>query len=462
MSTISASTTTTTAYKVTADTTGTLVLQTGATPTTAVTIDSSGNVGIGVTPTSKLDVLSASGANTIYSRVTGTTSADSAQMQCVNGSVIFQAYAYSSGAEVAVGSASNHPLTFRTNATERMRIDSSGNVGIGTNAPTQKLNVRGGRSVFQANSDLFSIQIEGGAGGGQYYIGATNEASPSLVFSNVGGAERMRIDSSGNVGIGTTTPTGGANRVVDVYGSGSSAINFHNATSGTTATDGGLVGQYGSDLVLYNYEAGIIQFATSSAERARIDSSGNLLVGTTGGSNLITATKNQSGTTAIIHATNTNNTAGNFAYQGTLGANCNTNTSAHFAGISGSSGWYLLGNGTTTYTSDSRLKKNVETARNGYLEDLCQLRVVKYNWANHDDSSPKELGLIAQEVEQVFPSLVQDDLRGEYEGVTYKTLKGSVIPMLLLKAIQELKVLTDTQASTITTLTDRIAALENK
>jgi hypothetical protein len=335
-------------------------------------------------------------------------------------------------------------------------------VGIGTNAPTQKLNVRGGRSVFQANSDLFSIQIEGGAGGGQYYIGATNEASPSLVFSNVGGAERMRIDSSGNVGIGTTTPTGGANRVVDVYGSGSSAINFHNATSGTTAIDGGLVGQYGSDLVLYNYEAGIIQFATSSAERARIDSSGNLLVGTTGGSNLITATKNQSGTTAIIHATNTNNTAGNFAYQGTLGANCNTNTSAHFAGISGSSGWYLLGNGTTSYTSDSRLKKNVETARNGYLEDLCQLRVVKYNWANHDDSSPKELGLIAQEVEQVFPSLVQDDLRGEYEGVTYTTLKGSVIPMLLLKAIQELKVLTDTQASTITTLTDRIAALENK
>ena len=50
MSTISSSTTSTTAYKVTADTTGTLVLQTGATPTTAVTIDTSQNVGIGVTP----------------------------------------------------------------------------------------------------------------------------------------------------------------------------------------------------------------------------------------------------------------------------------------------------------------------------------------------------------------------------------------------------------------------------
>jgi hypothetical protein len=50
MSTISASTTTTTAYVVTADTTGALVLQTGATPTTAVTVDTSQNVGVGVTP----------------------------------------------------------------------------------------------------------------------------------------------------------------------------------------------------------------------------------------------------------------------------------------------------------------------------------------------------------------------------------------------------------------------------
>ena len=78
----------------------------------------------------------------------------------------------------------------------------------------------------------------------------------------------------------TATPAGGATKVIDVYGSASSAINFHNATSGVTATDGGVVGQYGNDLVLFNYEAGIIQFGTSNAERMRIDSAGNVGIGT--------------------------------------------------------------------------------------------------------------------------------------------------------------------------------------
>jgi hypothetical protein len=96
------------------------------------------------------------------------------------------------------------PLTMYTNASERLRIDTSGNVGIGTTTTSQRFNVAGGRSRFQANNDLFSLQIEGASGAGQYYIGATNEASPSLVFSNVGGTERMRIDSSGNLLVGKT------------------------------------------------------------------------------------------------------------------------------------------------------------------------------------------------------------------------------------------------------------------
>ena len=69
----------------------------------------------------------------------------------------------------------------------------------------------------------------------------------------------------------------------------------------------------------------------------------------------------------------------------------------------------IWSNGTVATRSDAKFKKNIETTRNGYLEDLAQLRVVKYNWYNHEDTAPKELGFIAQEVEQVFPGLVQTD-----------------------------------------------------
>jgi hypothetical protein len=99
--------------------------------------------------------------------------------------------------------------------------------------------------------------------------------------------------------------------------------------------------------------------------------------------------------------------------------------------------YYLYGNGTSTFTSDARKKKNIETTRNGYLEDLNRLRVVKYNWINHDDGTDKELGLIAQEVEEVFPGLVQETDQFEGDDFVCKGLKGSVLPFMLLKALQE-------------------------
>jgi hypothetical protein len=115
----------------------------------------------------------------------------------------------------------------------------------------------------------------------------------------------------------------------------------------------------------------------------------------------------------------------------------------------------LWGNGTTTYSSDERLKKNIETTRDGYLEDIKQLRVVKYNWKNHEDGTPKELGLIAQEVAQVFPGLVQDDVSpvSDEDPTLYKQLKGSVLPVILLKALQE-------AVDKIETLEAKVAALE--
>ena len=118
MSTISSSTTSTTAYKVTADTTGTLVLQTGATPTTAVTIDTSQNVGIGTaSPTQKLQVHGSSGAD-VYTRISNTDSTTSSGLLIgLNGNE-----------EGIVRVETNQALIFGTNNTERMRILASGNI----------------------------------------------------------------------------------------------------------------------------------------------------------------------------------------------------------------------------------------------------------------------------------------------------------------------------------------------
>jgi hypothetical protein len=114
----------------------------------------------------------------------------------------------------------------------------------------------------------------------------------------------------------------------------------------------------------------------------------------------------------------------------------------------------LFGNGTYGTVSDRTLKKNIETARSGYVEDLCKLRVVKYNWTGDAEETPKELGWIAQEVAEVFPGMVQDSKPND-DGDVHKQVKTSVLPFMLLKAIQE-------QQAIIVALTARIEALENK
>jgi hypothetical protein len=79
-------------------------------------------------------------------------------------------------------------------------IDATGNVGIGgTVSSNVKLGVLGGRLQARANSETYSIGVEFASGAGQYYIGATNSLTPDMVFSNVGGTERLRITNDGRL-----------------------------------------------------------------------------------------------------------------------------------------------------------------------------------------------------------------------------------------------------------------------
>jgi hypothetical protein len=171
-------------------------------------------------------------------------------------------------------------------------------------------------------------------------------------------------------------------------------------------------------------------------------------------------------------------------------ANC-----THFQGTTqGIASYKLLGNGASTWSSDINLKRDISTTRDGYLADVNALRVVKYKWKN-DPTSGVELGLIAQEVESIFPSLVTNDvnsvgdeiahqdevlylpddldipegksagdIRTEevafQEGTTYKGVKYSVLPVITLKALQELSDKVDLLVSENAALKTRIETLE--
>jgi hypothetical protein len=267
-----------------------------------------------------------------------------------------------------------------------------------------------------------------------------------------------------NLGLGTSTPsTGAMNRQLTISSGASNLaglILINNAT-GSSFNNGFQVFANGLNAFINNESNGYLAFTTNAAERARIFASGGVSIGNTtdpGATNLsVTGTvgiggaadsgaktkiSGATGTDQVLYVVNNTGSGNQGGIRTFLSSSANNTNSFHFNGLTDTiNNWYLYGNGTSSWSSDERLKKNIETTRNGYIDDVMKLRVVKYNWRNAEEGTPRELGLIAQEVEQVFPGLVQDDFNqlSEDDPILYKQLKGSVLPMILLKALQELK-----------------------
>lgn len=208
MSTISSSTTSSTAYKVAADTTGTLVFQTGATPTTAVTIDGSQNVGVGVTPSAWSGVTAFQNKSASIAVTSNGNNMDLATNRYYNGTsdLFYQTGNYALMYEQASGSGAHRWFTSTATGTagnaisftQAMTLDASSilNIGNTTNA------VAGGVAIIpNSNNSLIRVGHIAGSGSSSYYanffydssqIGSITQSGTTAVLYNVTSDQRLK------------------------------------------------------------------------------------------------------------------------------------------------------------------------------------------------------------------------------------------------------------------------------
>jgi hypothetical protein len=357
--------------------------------------------------------------------------------------------------------ATNRHISFGTlgggNFSENIRFTGDGKVGIGTTLPIAPLSFEDnfGEKISLYGTTANNIGM--GVQGGTFQI-HSDAAATDIAFgygSSSSFTERMRIKGNGNVGIGNNQPfaplsfNNNFGQKLSLYGTASSNIGLgvqggtfqiHSDAAGTDIAFG-----YGS--------------SSSFTERMRIKGNGNVGIGTNNPeASLMVQTSNNPqlyvrNPIVSDFARIVMQTGNNASRLWTVAAFNNAD-----AGVNDFLGFYfpslsqpvlkMIGFGDVTVAgllfqnSDVQLKKNIKPLSNS-LQQLQQLNGYTYQWKDDNRSKKEQIGLLAQEIQQVFPQLVASDDKGELS-VNYTGL----IPVLL-EAVKAQQKQIDTQQKQI-------------
>jgi hypothetical protein len=413
---------------------------------------SSGNVGIGTSSPIAWGKLTVFGGSTVNSPILAiVANAFNAQQGC---SLDFVRDGFTQPIQARIltqdngSSASN--LIFQTKVngtagalTERLRIDSSGNVGIGIGSPSGKLSVLVNTAVttyaqtwevYNGATFQFTNTLGGDSTNGVYF-GPYQNVPLRFITNNL---ERLRIDSSGNLGLGVT-PSAWA----------TSGTNFKACEVGYAGNS--FAGQNGASQVSVSsncyYNSGWKYANTSVAAAQYYQQAGQhtwqtAAPGAAGGTISFTQAMTLNTAGDLLVGDTSTPTAARIVSKNVIGTYCYLSNAANQSGgfyhiQFYASGTGIVGNITSTTTSttygtssDYRLKENVQPIQNA-LSRVSLLKPSTYNWTV--DGSDGE-GFIAHELQEVVPQAVSGEKDGdEMQGVDY----GKLTP-LLAAAIQEL------------------------
>ena len=262
---------------------------------------------------------------------------------------------------------------------------------------------------------------------------------------STGGTQRIEVDSSGNVGIGTSSPVNVANYTTLTINDTTGGI-IYLQNNGTNVLQLAADNKGANVTIKTNTP---LLFATNDTERARITSGGDVGINNTG---LTGCRFGVSEDGSVRNAMGINNTASGSTSHAFVSFQRNTTQTGTISNT----------NSATAYntSSDYRLKENI-APMTGALDVVQQLKPVTYNW-KIDGSAGQ--GFIAHELQAVVP----DAVTGEKDAVDadgnpqYQGVDTSFLVATLTAAIQELKAINDAQASRIETLEAKVAALEAK